>query len=263
MTLLDQSLLWLIPYILLILLMVHAMMEFTTSLLVERPRRNRTPVPAPELLNRLLTLNRNDLPILLTPGTDCDLQIAWEQGSVPGELEDTSQPGRHVLSSQGSSDLVRILLDEMRHEVRINQVTRSHHILIGIVGRLPRLEMFFGFQAGPPGQELTREISRAALSSGWAVRPVLWWFQATRSGYRSLERLTPPPLRKIPARWFWGVLYPLLYVLAMVYLASVIGPLGRDQWLLLLGISAVWWVAWGFLVWLLVGLPKRRKPTRR
>ncbi len=45
MSLLDQSLWWLIPYILLMLVMLQAMMEFTVSLLVERPPAKRGPSP--------------------------------------------------------------------------------------------------------------------------------------------------------------------------------------------------------------------------
>ena len=59
--------------------------------------------------------------------------------------------------------------------------------------------------AGPPGQRLTKDISHMAYRSGWTVRPVLWWFQATHSGSRVLHQaLTPVPLRRWPARRFWG-----------------------------------------------------------
>jgi hypothetical protein len=187
---------------------------------------------------------------------DCDLQITWEQ-------EDAPPRGRYFFSSSGGSGLVRLLLDETRHELRVNQVTRSHHLLIGLIGWLPRLEGAFGFQSGPPGEALPEEISRAAINSGWAFRPVLWWFQATHPGFRLLTRLTPPPLRRVPARWFWGVLYPLVYVLAMVYLLAAAGPLDREGWLLLLGISAVWWGVWGFLTWMLLGFPRFWKSGQR
>lgn len=43
LSLLEQSLLWLLPYALLMLLMVHAMMEFTISLLVQRPPAGGVP----------------------------------------------------------------------------------------------------------------------------------------------------------------------------------------------------------------------------
>ncbi len=47
--LLEQSPWWLIPFALLMLVMLHAMMEFTVSLLVERPQANRKPLAADRL----------------------------------------------------------------------------------------------------------------------------------------------------------------------------------------------------------------------
>lgn len=254
MTVLDQSLLWLIPYVLLLLFMVHAMMEFTASLLIERPRRNQAPVSAKDLLNRLLALNDAHPPIPLTDGIDCDLQMVWE-------TEDSHPPRRYTVWRSGGSGSLRFLLDETRHELRMNQVTRSYNFFIGILGWIPRLEVYYGFQAGPPGDAMTKDVRQVTLRSGWSVRPVLWWFQATRRGYRFLERLTPSPLRRMPARRFWGILYPLSYLLAMVYLAAILGPLDRSQVLMLLGISACWWGVWGFLSWMLLGFPPfwRRK----
>lgn len=87
------------------------------------------------------------------------------------------------------------------------------------------------------------------------MRPVLWWFQATHRGTRLLERLTPAPLRRWPARRFWGLLYPASYILGMGYFVAIAGPLDGQNLLLLLGISAIWWGVWAFLVWVLVGFP--------
>jgi len=245
MNLLDQSPLWLIPYILLILLMVHAMMEFTVSLLAKRPPGKTKPVPAGELRKRLLALNEGQGSYPLTEGRDCDLEIAWE-------TDETSRAGRYAIARSGEASTLRLLLDEVRHEVRMNQVTSSHNVFIGWVGWLPRLELYFGFGAGPPGQFLTAEIDQVVLRSGWSVRPVLWWFQATHRGYRTLEAITPAALRRLPGRIFWGIVYPLSYALSMLYLVLVMGPLDSRQWVLIIAISAAWWGMWGFLVWLLL-----------
>lgn len=246
--LLDQNLWWLLPYGLLMLLMLHAMMEFTVSLLVQRPQANRKPIRADELRQRLLAVNEAQPPDPLVAGRDCDLEIDWGQDAVP--------PARRLaIVKAASGGRLRLLLDEQRHELRLNEVTHSYYFFFGLSGRLPRLSGYAGFQSGPPGHPMTRELSRIANRAGWRVRPVLWWFQATHRGYHFLESLTPAPLRRWPARRFWGILYPLSYVLGMGYLVAMIGPLDRHNLLILAGISAGWWGVWGFLVWALLGFP--------
>jgi hypothetical protein len=256
LNLLEQSPWYLIPYVLLMLVMVHAMMEFTVSLLVQRPPAKRKPITANELRQRLLTLHESDQPYRLLEGQDCDLEIYWKQ-------EEASQPGRWAMARGASDSRLRFLLDEQRHELRMNQVSRSYFIFLGLHGWLPRLAGYASVQSGPPGQVMTQEISRIANRFGWSVRPVLWWFQATHSGYHFLEAITPAPLRRWPARRFWGFLYPLSYVVGMGYLATIIGPLDYQDVLLFLGISAAWWGVWGFLVWMLRGFPAFWRRRRR
>jgi hypothetical protein len=223
-------------------------MEFTVSLLARRPPANRQAIPAAELRQRLLALNEPDQPYPLVEGQDCDLEIYWETKEPP-------PPGRFAIARGGSLGRLRFLLDEQRHEVRMNQVNRSYYFFLGLVGWLPRLSGYASAQSGPPGEVMTREISRITNRAGWSVRPVLWWFQATYAGYHFLEMITPAPLRRWPARRFWGLLYPLTFFLGLGYLAAVIGPLDRQQLLLFLGVSASWWGVWGFLVWMLCGFP--------
>jgi hypothetical protein len=236
------------PYALLMVVMVHAMMEFTISLLAQRPQSNRKPIAADELRERLLALNERDQPYRLVEGKDCDLEIRWEMGEAP-------HSSRFAIAKGGALYHLRFLLDEQRHELRVNQVNRSYSFFLGLVGWLPRIGGYFSFQAGPPGQAMTEEISQIAKRNGWRLRPVLWWFQATHRGYHFLERLTPVPLRRWPAQRFWGILYPLSYTLGVGYLAALISPLDWHNLLMLLGISAIWWGIWGFLVWVLCGFP--------
>jgi hypothetical protein len=247
MNLLDQSLWWLVPFVLLILLMLQAMMEFTVSLLVQGPQVKRKPIPAARLRQRLLAVNEGDQPDQLVGGKDCDLEICWERKEVP-------QHGRLAIAKAASGGCLRLLLDEQRHEVRMNQVARSYYFFFGLVGWLPRFRGYAGVESGPPGHPMTKKLSLIANRGGWSVRPVLWWFQATYGGYQLLQTLTPKPMRRWPARRFWGILYPLSYLLSMGYLVMVIGFERRD-WLLLAGISLVWWGVWGFLVWMLCGFP--------
>ena len=256
MNLLEQSVWWLVPFALLMLWMVHAMMEFTVSLLVQRPPAKRTPVAADELRRRLLAADEGDQLCRLVAGKDCDLEIYWETREAP-------QPSRRAIARGASAGHLRLLLDEQRHEVRINEVTRSYYWFVGLSGWVPRIAAYAGAAAGPPGQAITREISRVAGQGGWTVRPVLWWFQATKRGHRFLETATPAPLRQWPARRLWGILYPLSYVLGIGYLLAIVGPLDGQDVLMIVGISAVWWGIWGFLVWVLLGFPAFWRDRRR
>ncbi len=248
MNLQEQSPLWLIPFGLLMLVMLHSMMEFTVSILVLRPQAGRRPIPAAELRKRLLAFNETGPAYPLAEGTDCDLEVRWEGDPPP-------RPGRLAIARGASGGRLRLLLDEQRREVRMNQVTRSYYFFFGLSGWLPRLAGYAGAQSGPPGLPLAAELSRIVTRAGWSVRPVIWWFQATHGGYRRLAALTPAPLRRWPARRFWGVLYPLSYVLGVSYLAVILGPLEGPDLRLLVGVSAAWWVTWGFLVWALLGFP--------
>jgi hypothetical protein len=237
------------------LLMVHAMMEFTVSLLVQSPRAGRRPVPPDELRQRLLAAYGAGQPYRLVEGKDCDLEIHWEEGEV-------GRPDRALIARGASVGRLRLLLDGQRHEVRINEVTRSYFFLVGLVGWIPRLQAYAGAQSGPPGQAMTKELSRITTLLGWSVRPVLWWFEATRRGYHVLEALTPAPLRRWPARRLWGIIYPLSYFVGIGYFLMLMGSLDERSTAILVVVSAAWWGTWGFLVWVLRGFPAFWRRTR-
>lgn len=252
MNLLEQSLWWLVPFILIILLMLHAMMEFTVSLLVKRPETKRNPIPARQLMERLLEENRNTQAYKLEKGEDSHLEIAWEAGELPRQRQ-------RAISRGSSRSHIRLLFDESRAELRINLVAYSYFFFIGMAGWLPRVTGYASAVSGPPDAVMTSEISRIANRYGWSVRPVLWWFQATHRGFHFLEALTPPPLRRWPARRFWGILYPLSYFVGMIYLVWIAGGLDRNGIILVGGVSAAWWGLWGLLVWALTGFPVFRR----
>jgi hypothetical protein len=251
---LIQSWWWLVPYAVLMLLMVYAMMEFTVTLL-QRPPANRKPVAGDELRRRLLALNKPDHSHPLVVGQDCDLEMRWQH--------EDSRRSRFALSRHSSSSHMRFLLDEQRHELRMHQVDSGSGFFLGLEGWLPRLQGYASMSAGPPDQMLTRDISHLAYRCGWTVRPVLWWFQATHSGSRALQALTPTALRRWSTRRFWGVLYPLSYFLGIGYLVAIVGPLDRHTLLVLIGVSAGWWGVWGLLAWALSGFPAFWQRTRR
>jgi hypothetical protein len=232
----------------LMLVMVHAMMEFTISLLVQRPQDLREPIQVDRLRERLLAVNETGQPHPITAGKDCDLEVEWE-------LEKAPLPGRLTVSRAASRSHLRLLLDERRHQVRMNQADHSYYLFFGFAGWLPRITAYAGIQSGPPGGQIIEQPSRISTRSGWSVRPVLWWFQATYSGYRLLEILTPAPFRHWSARRFWGIRYPVSFFLGIGYLAAIIGSLESKELVLLAGISAIWWGVWGLLVWMLCGFP--------
>jgi len=247
--LLDQNPTVLIPYAVLMLVMLHAMMEFTVSLLAKPSPTKRKPVPADELRKRLLALETSEQAFQLRQGQDCDLEIYWEYVM-------DRQPVGLAIQRGSSMNRIRLLLDEVRHEIRMNEASRSAYFFLGMVGWLPRLRGHFSAQAGPPGEGMTGHIRQVAHHAGWGVRPVIWWFEATYQGHRFLETLTPSFLRKWPARRLWGILYPLSFILGMGYLVAILRPLDGRNLFILLGVSAAWWGVWGFLTWMLLGFPR-------
>lgn len=212
--------------------MVHAMMEFTASLLVKPPPANRKPVGAIELRWRLLQLNENNHPYKLIESHDSDLELHWD-------VVKASWQARFAKVKLTTLYRARILLDESRHELRFHEYLRTASFFLGFAGWQPHFNAYIGFQAGyvsgtwagraygllpgfPPriGQvynfqvstdEAKADITGVANDSGWTFRPVLWWFQATHRGYRLLQALTLAPFRHVPARRFWGIIYPVSY----------------------------------------------------
>ncbi len=142
-------------------------------------------------------------------------------------------PRARFYAKSASRSHIRLLLDETRHDLRVNQVSRSYFFLIGMAGWLPRLQAYASAQSGPPEAAMTKEISQIANRCGWTVRPVIWWFQATQRGFHFLDRMTPKPLRSWSARRFWGILYPLSFLLMIAYLIAVTGGFAWDDlWLI-------------------------------
>ena len=104
--LIEQSLWWLVPYAVLILLMVYAMMEFTVTLL-QRPPANRKPVAGDELRRRLLALNKPDRPHPLVVGQDCDLEMRWEHEDETKVLTIIRySTGSNRATAEGDQDIV-------------------------------------------------------------------------------------------------------------------------------------------------------------
>ncbi len=226
--------------------MLHAMMELSVSLLAARAPSRRTPVAKADLLRRLRAIEDPDWPAPLTPGVDCDLEIHRRS---PRE----SNRRRWALAGSGGNARVRLLLDDSRAEVRVNESAGSYRFFVGRAGWLPVLRGSAGAAAGPPGAALVDEIGEVARRAGWTMRPVVWRSQATHRGLRVRRMLVPEMLRRWSPRRFWGVLYPASFAAAIAVLVTAAGPLSRSQWLVLGGVVAAWWLVWTSLMWVLGG----------
>lgn len=247
----PNLLLWLCPYVALLVLMVFAMLEFTATLLAKAPAQRRTPIPATDLAARLHALHPQLHPFEPVASTDCDLELRWITGT-----QDTTR----LLRGFGTSIVrLRILLDEERHEVRINEAAYGYGYRGGLFGWIPKLTASAGYAAGPPGDNpVTRRIVETVHKSGWSYRPIVLPLLATRRGLRLERSLTPRFLRGVSPAWFWGALYVGSYCLAFVWLFALGGPaLFSARNLLLLGLfSVIWWGVWALLAWMVCGFPK-------
>jgi hypothetical protein len=274
--LLNQSLWWIVPYALLMLFMVFAMMQFTVALLVKQPPPGPKAADRSELLERLLTLNSPENPYRLVKGKDCDLELRWN----PIEA---SWAGRFARVKYSSVYQARMLLDDTRHELRWWEMLRTSSIFFGLDGWIPRFNWSWWIQTGyintmwtgraygispgfPPRisdvsafevDTVTpkTKISKVVTGSGWIFRPVLWWFQVERNEQSALQRLLPSGLKGMSARRLWGTAYAGSFLAGIVYFVVIAGPLGVSAWLWILAVSVVWWTAWGLLAWALTGFP--------
>lgn len=278
--LVEQSLWWLLPAVLLALFMVHAMVMFTAALLLKRPRPRHQPLTAAELGERLLALNQDPgLPAKLAPGRDCDFTLDCQPVDASwNELFAKVKLTTHYRA--------RLLLDEAAGEARWNELLRGSNFFLGFDGWVPRFQMsiwcFMGItsitwtgraygltQGFPPRigkvaefrldtAATRKKVGEVVARAGWTFRPVIWWFEATRGGVRLLRALLPGPLWRASPRRFWGVVYPVSYFLAIGALLGAAGT-AKDWSAHNLGIialfSAFWWGIWGFVAWIFSGFP--------
>lgn len=247
----PNLLLWLGPYAILLLLMVFAMLEFTASLLAKAPAPRRAPLAAAEMAARLHALLPQLRPFEAVERTDCDLELRWVTG--------TQDATRFLRGSATSVVRLCILLDEVRHEVRVNESAYGYGVRGGLFGWIPKVTASAGYAAGPPGDNpVMRRIVAAAHKGGWSYRPIVLPMLATRRGLRLERRLTPRSLRGVSPARFWGALYVGSYCLAFVWLFALGGPAlftWRNLALVVL-FSVIWWGVWALLAWMVCGFPK-------
>ncbi len=258
MPLIEQSAWWVVPAFLLSLFMIHAMLECTATLLWKRPRTWRNPLDGAGLRERLLALNESNRPYRLVAAKDCDLELHWD-------VVEASWYELFAKVKLTTKYRARMLFDESRHELRWNEYLRTSNFFLGFDGWRPCFSWSIRVQSGyinviwrgraygilsgfPPriGRvydfsldtvQAKKEISGVANRSGWTFRPVIWWFQATRRGHRVLQALVPAPLKQWSPRRFWGIAYPVSYVVAVGYLSAITGAWDWRNLTVVLGIS--------------------------
>jgi hypothetical protein len=174
----------------------------------------------------------------------------------------------------------RLLLDDLRREVRWYEWIRSGAFFLGLDGSRPRFMRSLFFQAGylkvhawtgaavglsggwPPRIEQIDDFAvdvgalRARVVStideaGWSLRPTHLWFQTRPASFRLARAVLPAWVRLQPLRRFWGIVYPASYVLAVGYLLWAAGGFQLQNVWIVAGITAAWWGVWGGLTWLL------------
>ena len=261
--------------------MITAMIEWSAGFLVRRPGRGAPPVEPDELRKRLLALNEGGVQFRIVPGRKSDLELEWD-------VVDASW--RNLVSKIKLSTIyrARMLLDPARHEVRWCEWLRTRDLFIGFRGssivinwswelRVGYLDVVwkgraYGVQAGFPPRvervydfsvntvEAKRQIADVVMRSGWTFRPVIFWFQAGRSG---LDKVLPswPPL----GTRLRGIIAAASYILFLGYLIWMVGGFaGGEFWTahnvgVLAVVSAGWWGLWSALTWLLVRLAHARR----
>ncbi len=285
---LERNPLWIVPVLAMSFFMVYAMMLLVMSYFATSPRRKKPPPSsAAEFKARLLALNGPERPFNLEPATNRDFNLKWRVVDAKWyELFARVWLNNHYT--------VRLLLDEGRHVLRMHESLRSTYFFVGIVGWRLRIQFGLTYYAGlvqgryrgkawgltrlfPPkvGEvydfdldtpAVKQLIYRAALESGWGVKPVIWWFEASRWGKGIGRLLIPPLLNRWPPKKLWGVLYPVSYVATMVWIAFVAG-IEITDWRnigIMAVVSAIWWGATGLIVGVLIltSRPRRRKRAK-
>jgi hypothetical protein len=131
MPLLERSAWWLLPGVALSLFLVYAMLEYTSALLTRAARSRRAALDPVSLRGQLLGLNAPGAHYTVAPQDDDVLVIHWD---AVGEAW-RARFGAWKLSSRYG---VRMLLDDLRREVRWYEWIRSGAFFLGFDGSRPR-----------------------------------------------------------------------------------------------------------------------------
>jgi hypothetical protein len=256
-------------------------------LLDAEPTPSGASIDVAELGGRLLALNEPGAPWRLVEHEECGIQVHWD----PVDPAWRATFARVKLSAAFG---VRLLLDDLRREVRWYEWSRTANVFIGLDGSRPRFNFPAAYTAGDlrattyrgvaygvgPGWlpviedlrdfavdvgALQTRMAHVVADAGWARRSTHIWFQTRPSLFRLAQMLVPEPIRLLSRRQFWGIVYPVSFVLAIAALARAGGAMTAGNVVIIMGISAAWWGLWGLLVWAAIstGSRRRRSPRRR
>lgn len=288
MNLAEQSLVWLLPAAAIAVFMLVAMMRFTVSLLTRPSRRRSQRMGVSELRERLVALSAADGSYRVVKGDHGRLELAWDVVAATW-LE------RFARVKLTVAYRARMLLDEVRGEVRWFESVRSSSFFLGFDGWHPRWNASFFYRSGlvnvtwsglaygilpgfPPRIGRVREfhldtvavkeeIRAVVEAAGWGFRPTTTALEVSPRFIRfcrgALDLLVPAAWRGWSERRVWGVLYPLSFALFFVYLIFIAGSpamVTPGDLGVMAAVAAIWWTIWGFLAWALLGFPT---PGRR
>ena len=273
----EISLWFVVPLFVIAIFMLEAMMQCTLALVMGKPRQWKQHATADELRAKLLALTTPGQPWRIEPGTDCDLRLVWDALDAEWRAQWRTVKLSVIYDA-------RLLLDEVRHELRINEHVRTANTFVGFTGwslvaswrwsaswgivegswagvaygmrhtRWPRVGDAVPYVVSSSAE--TKAIAKVARQAHWTVRPVFWPFQATRHGLALFRRVMPDRLEVAPSRRFWSIAYPASFAAFALYLLLLIGVPDVHNTLVLLLIFGVWWGIWCPLAWALCGFPR-------
>lgn len=286
-TLVERSKWFLLPGVALALLMVFSMMECVAAF-IARPSGRAHVSSRSAVLERLLTLNKGG-PYRLEPTRRADFAVILDP-------VDPAWRARFARVKLSAGYRARLVLDEERHQIRWFEIVYARTGFVGFQSMWPRFSwsvwMFagyidvqwrgwaYGMLPGFPPRvgdavrfsldtvALKREIRTIASRAGWEFRPKVWPFQVHRRPDGTIPRgLIPSATRFWSERQFWATVYPVLYLMTVLYIVVVAGgwrELGRRATVLpLLGFSAFWWGIWGGIMLIFGALNRPRHSAAR
>jgi hypothetical protein len=265
------------------LLMVESMMQFTSALLERPPTRRQRNALALEVLSNALIALHGDGYAVEQRGR-AGLAVRWDalRGAV-------APPGtRFKLTADWKT---RMLLDARRREARWYESVRTSSVFVGFTGLRPLFSFGWYYQGGylsgvwsgtaylvtddfPPkiidarSFEIDTDALREAFidivtSAGWTFRPVTLPFYTSPRWLSLTQRVVPGRLATVPRRRLWGIVYPTVFFLLIAFILAPLERLSLGDALIVLLVICAWWGVWGLLAWLLSRTPRTRRKARR
>jgi hypothetical protein len=282
----NQTLVFIAVFLLLSLFWLFALIPFSAAVIFPEQRPDANGRSLDEMRASLLGLNEADEPFrVVADEKPTDLHLEWD-------VVDASWLELYATVKLTTTYRARMYLHEAKRELRYHEVIKSSSFWLGFQGMKPRFNFEFFYSAGigdviwsglaygikrgwPPqiGEVYRfhldtiwakRQVERVARASGWAFRPVVWWFEASDRGVRLGRALSPPFMRDWPRLRYWSVLYGLSLVLLLIAPALLMPDITLEKILLGMGIVAAIALVHGAIlgVWLWLRSAHERHVSR-